>query len=64
VDERIERVTATLRDAAEELADLAYDALAARIEGDVAAAELERRLASARRAVLRALSALDRSGDR
>ncbi len=64
MDERIERISAALREVAEELADLAYDALAARIDGDPAAADLERRLASARRAVLRALSALDRSGDR
>jgi len=43
---------------AEELADLAYDALRAQAAGDAAAAATERRLTKARRAVERAAAAL------
>jgi len=64
MDERIAGIVATLRSVEEELADLGYEALAARIDGDAGAAERERRVLRARRAVERAISALDRSDDR
>ncbi|MGH9164895.1 MAG: hypothetical protein ACRDZW_05190, partial [Acidimicrobiales bacterium] len=51
---RLERI-------AEDLADLAYDALRAQAAGDTDAVEVERRLAKARRAVERAVAALGRT---
>lgn len=51
-------IRARLDQLAEELADLAYDALRAQAAGDDAAAATERRLTKARRAVERAAAAL------
>lgn len=64
MDERIAGIVATLRGVEEELAELGYEALAARIDGDDGAAGRERQVLRARRAVERAINALERSGDR
>lgn len=51
-----------LRGIEEDLRDRAYDALAAAADGDADAAALERRLLQARRAIEKAIRALDPGG--
>jgi hypothetical protein len=51
-----------LRAVEEDLRDRAYDALRAAADGDEAAAGLEKRILQARRAVERAIRALDPGG--
>jgi hypothetical protein len=51
-----------LRTIEEDLRDRAYDALRSAAEGDDAAAAIEKRLLQARRAVERAIRALDPEG--
>lgn len=58
-----EDIRERLRAIAEELADLAYDAVRTQAAGDAEAAAVERRVTKARRAVERAAAALGGTGD-
>jgi hypothetical protein len=58
-DERVAEVRARLEAIAEELADLSLEALGRAGDGDAGGLEDERRVSRARRAVVRAIAALD-----
>lgn len=58
-DERLAEVRARLEGIAEELADLSLEALGRAGDGDAGGLEDERRVSRARRAVVRAIAALD-----
>jgi hypothetical protein len=58
-DERVDELVGQLRNVEEALRDLAYDRLQAAADGDDGAATDEKRLLQARRAVERAINALD-----
>jgi hypothetical protein len=57
--ERVDELVGQLRNVEEALRDLAYDRLQAAADGDDGAATDEKRLLQARRAVERAINALD-----
>jgi len=57
--ERVDELVGQLRSIEEALRDLAYDRLQAAADGDDGAAADEKRLLQARRAVERAINALD-----